>query len=139
MKQCSKCKLDKPYTDFNWKNKIKGIYQGYCRLCTKQYKDAHYQNNKGYYLEKQRQREIRIWSWVRELKNVPCADCKVKYPYYAMDFDHTGLRIKNFNISDFVIRGFSKQRIEEEIKQCDIVCSNCHRIRTFKRKQGTLE
>lgn len=24
----------------------------------------------------------------RQLKEVPCGDCNIKYPYYVMDFDH---------------------------------------------------
>jgi hypothetical protein len=27
--------------------------------------------------------------------------------------------------------------IEKELKKCDLVCSNCHRIRTQKRRTGS--
>jgi hypothetical protein len=31
-------------------------------------------------------------------------------------------------------KGSSKKNILKEIKKCDLVCANCHRIRTHERK-----
>lgn len=64
-----------------------------------------------------------------------CADCGlsgVNYPE-VLDFDHRG--DKKFNISEFrrVTSGFNK--VKEEINKCDLVCSNCHRIRTVERRK----
>ena len=59
----------------------------------------------------------------------PCMDCGEYYPYYVMDFDHVR-GTKEFNISDAAYSvGF--QRLIDEIVKCDLVCSNCHRERTF--------
>jgi ADP-ribose pyrophosphatase YjhB (NUDIX family) len=68
---------------------------------------------------------------VREIKEAsPCQDCGVKYPYYVMDFDHR--ENKKFIISTaYLRRGINI--IFEEIKKCDLVCSNCHRQRTQNR------
>jgi hypothetical protein len=33
-----------------------------------------------------------------------------------------------------LIPTLSKKKIDEEIAKCEIVCSNCHRIRTHQRK-----
>jgi 5-methylcytosine-specific restriction endonuclease McrA len=67
-------------------------------------------------------------------KNGKCSDCGFlgkDYPE-VLDFDH--LRDKKFNISEYrrYTSGFNK--VKEEISKCDLVCSNCHRIRTVKRK-----
>jgi hypothetical protein len=67
-------------------------------------------------------------------KNKPCADCGAAHPPWMMDFDHvTGE--KSFNVSAGVC--FGKKKLLEEIAKCDVVCSNCHRNRTFMRRQDT--
>jgi formate-dependent nitrite reductase cytochrome c552 subunit len=76
------------------------------------------------WLERQR-------DYVRNLKTNPCADCHKIYPPCVMDFDHVRGK-KKFNIA----RGLnkvSKDKLEAEILKCDLVCSNCHRIRTELR------
>ena len=35
-----------------------------------------------------------------------------------------------------LIGGWSREKVDEEIKKCDIVCSNCHRIRTYSKLAG---
>lgn len=57
-------------------------------------------------------------------------DCGVVYPPYVLDFDHRDPSTKKFNIAMHV-RQVSRQRLLAEIEKCDIVCANCHRIRTF--------
>ena len=71
--------------------------------------------------------------YIQELKEkTPCMDCKESYPYYVMDFDHVRGR-KQANVMELVPT-LSKKRIDEEIAKCEIVCSNCHRIRTHMRR-----
>jgi len=62
-----------------------------------------------------------------------CIDCNTKYPFYVLDFDHTrGNKVSNIGqMLDY----FSMEDILKEVAKCDIVCSNCHRIRTYQRKQ----
>jgi hypothetical protein len=59
-----------------------------------------------------------------------CIDCGINN-HIILDFDH--LRDKKYNISRMVHDGFSWKAIEKEIKKCQIVCANCHRIRTYNR------
>lgn len=68
---------------------------------------------------------------IAKIKDVPCADCGLKYPPYVMDFDHVR-GVKSFNISAKG-RVCSMEKLMEEVSKCEIVCSNCHRIRTAKR------
>ena len=70
-------------------------------------------------------------AFINEIKSVPCMDCGNMFPPCAMDFDHVNGE-KVANISE--MKTYTIERIKEEISKCDIVCSNCHRIRTFKRK-----
>lgn len=75
-----------------------------------------------------------LWrSFVDALKSTPCADCKLKYPPYMMEFDHVR-GIKLFNISESQRRCYDD--IIKEVKKCDVVCSNCHKARTHDRQQG---
>ena len=70
---------------------------------------------------------------IADIKNVPCADCGGVFPPCVMDFDH---------VSDDKTRGVAQMMshslevILEEISKCEIVCANCHAIRTHERKQG---
>ncbi len=65
-------------------------------------------------------------------KSKPCVDCKEKYPYYIMEFDHVpGRGTKSFAISSGL--AISLIKLETEMKKCDIVCANCHRRRTYMR------
>jgi hypothetical protein len=59
-----------------------------------------------------------------------CADCGIKN-HIVLDFDH--LRDKKYNISRMIHDGFSWKAIKKEIEKCEIVCANCHRIRTYNR------
>jgi len=62
----------------------------------------------------------------------PCMDCQQWYPYFMMDFDHRPDENKSKNVSH--INEFSTvAELDEEIAKCDLVCSNCHRLRTWQR------
>ncbi len=59
-------------------------------------------------------------------------DCGVQYPHYVMDFDHRDKKKKLAGINKMInFHSYSKKKIFEEIKKCDLVCANCHRIRTY--------
>ena len=66
------------------------------------------------------------------LKDVPCADCGGKFPPECMDFDHVrGEKL-------FLVGSAGQRSIEDvdaEIAKCDVICANCHRTRTKKRRQ----
>jgi hypothetical protein len=79
---------------------------------------------------KRKARAEEIRKAVRELKSsTPCADCKRKYPHYVMDFDHVRGK-KAHNISA-LMRNSPTPRVWVEIAKCEVVCSNCHRARTY--------
>ncbi len=70
--------------------------------------------------------------YVNKVKSVPCKDCNIKYPPYCMDFDHTDDN-KEGNISHMARWPVGLEKLKREIEKCEIVCSNCHRCRTYKR------
>lgn len=83
---------------------------------------------------------------VIEAKSEPCDDCGQTFHFAAMDFDHRPGEIKVGTIA-VLARSGNKQRLLDEMAKCDLVCSNCHRIRTWMRRvvshspsdSGTLE
>ena len=58
----------------------------------------------------------------------PCLDCGVMYPAVCMDFDHRDPTTKRFLISHGLHN--SCATVMTELLKCDLVCSNCHRLRT---------
>ena len=52
------------------------------------------------------------------------------FPVYVMDFDHRDPDDKEALISHLV-NALSLRRLVAEMAKCDVVCSNCHRIRTY--------
>ena len=64
-----------------------------------------------------------------------CIDCKVKYPHYMLDFDHLP-EYEKIGSPANIGRRHSWKKAIEEIAKCEIVCANCHRIRSFNR--GTM-
>lgn len=59
-----------------------------------------------------------------------CADCGYAENSVALDFDHVR-GDKLFNVSRG--SGYPWQTVLDEIAKCDVVCANCHRIRTSRR------
>lgn len=68
---------------------------------------------------------------IDELKRNPCMDCGNTFPTCAMQFDHRPGEVKKFRLGQSSNRSWST--IEAEIAKCDLVCANCHAIRTYER------
>lgn len=78
-------------------------------------------------------RKAAIREWVRTLKAAPCTDCGQTFPPECMDFDHRDGRTKLRGVGILAGAGSSRRLISTEIAKCDLVCANCHRIRTQRR------
>lgn len=63
----------------------------------------------------------------------PCADCGENDPV-ILEFDHLGN--KSFDIGQ-ALPYRNWQSILDEIAKCEVVCANCHRRRTARRR-GSL-
>ncbi len=133
-KLCNTCHTEKPLADF-WKCSANGK-QYYLHKCSPCQKSPEF-------IQKARERSIErtklLGEVLRAAKNVPCMDCKIKYPQYAMDFDHRPGTEKQFTIGNAKASKKCMWRIHEEITKCDVVCANCHRMRTHERRQAIKE
>jgi hypothetical protein len=94
------------------------------------YRRKYYLENREYTLAVNRANREKRLTAMRAAKDKPCADCGHKFPHPCMEFDHVR-GVKKFCVSQ--ING-SMKRIREEIAKCEVVCANCHRIRTWNRK-----
>lgn len=63
------------------------------------------------------------------LTNQSCVDCGFN-DIRALQFDHRNPDQKRGEISNMVSTAYSWDTILDEISKCDIVCANCHSIRT---------
>lgn len=138
-RKCSKCGETKELSKFyQRKTHRSGKYYEVCKECFKIRGRIYYHQNHERQLHlallrKKRYREERKL-WLEKIKDRPCKDCGVKYPPYVMDFDHTNGKIKIASISWLALHNTANlETIKSEIEKCDLVCSNCHRIRTHRR------
>lgn len=73
---------------------------------------------------------------LRELRDVPCVDCGERYQPYQMDFDHRDPSTKSFGVTSGRAMLMSSAKLLAEVAKCDVVCANCHRIRTQALSQA---
>lgn len=82
---------------------------------------------------KQKARRAEIREWVRSLKEgKPCVDCGHSFHFAAMDWDHLPGYDKVGQVNRLLLT-YNKQVVLDEIAKCDLVCSNCHRVRSYER------
>lgn len=98
----------------------------------REYSKRHYARNKKAIIAKKVKRQAEIREHIRLSKAGPCMDCGNSFPPFVMDYDHRDPSAKSMSLADAPKSGWSNKRLEEEIAKCDLVCANCHRIRTWK-------
>lgn len=98
-KTCSRCKLSKPFEEYNFRHRATGAKHSYCKECGKGLTRNHYRNNKRQYLDRNTRAYLKRRELARQIKSCPCADCGILYPYYVMDFDHKEGEIKEYELN----------------------------------------
>jgi len=132
-KLCTRCGKVKPVDDFHrWRRDGR---QPWCKECRKVYDAAYHRKTWGpARLEQKRQRQREFSAWFRGLKvDRPCADCGLVFDPAVMQWDHLPGTTKLANLSDLG-RGANRARVLEEIEKCELVCANCHALRTVSRR-----
>lgn len=139
MKVCCTCKVDKPLDDY-YNNKSKSDGKSYqCRECKSGYNKSWYTRNKKKHkadvVQNNNKYKYAARSIVNKIKENPCMDCNIVFPEECMDFDHVKGK-KYANISTIVNgkRTVSLAVLHKELLKCELVCSNCHRMRTKARR-----
>jgi hypothetical protein len=98
------------------------------------YDAAYHQERRAVRMTQKRARIATLVAWMRELKSKPCADCGGCFHPAAMTFDHLPGSGKAADVADLVRRG-SIGLARLEVAKCEVVCANCHAMRTFLRRE----
>jgi len=130
-KICTKCNKTKVVDDFAFRRTLKGERQPWCKECSKKYFGKYYKGNTQRYRARAAKVQQEAILFIRDSKdNQPCKVCNTRYPHYVLDYHHRDSTSKIDNIMSLASAG--KQKVAEEMAKCDLICSNCHRFRTFK-------
>lgn len=68
------------------------------------------------------------------LKESVCENCGNK-DFRVLEFDHRFRELKDDNVSNLITNGTIK-KLKEEISKCDILCANCHKIKTHRENNS---
>ncbi len=141
--RCYRCGIEKPVHDFAWRRKDRGQQDTFCRPCRSAYGREHYEANRQRYIDQARVQKERLrlertkylidFYLIDFFETHPCIDCGERDPV-VLEFDH--LRDKRFSIGLKLCTN-SWKSILAEMEKCEVVCANCHRKRTARRK-GSL-
>lgn len=134
-RRCYRCGEVKPADDFAWRRKARNQRDSFCRSCRSAYGKEHYAANRQRYIDQAhaKKRELRLERTLLLLayfEEHPCVDCGERDPV-VLEFDH--LRDKLFAIGP-KLTSRSWPSILIEIEKCEVVCANCHRRRTARRR-----
>lgn len=162
-KRCPKCEVTKELDQYHKDKSRKSGRQVRCKNCNKEYDTLHREHknkySKLYYHRTKEERRsyrkayneshrlearryvltnhIDYCYLIPKYKDIPCLDCGNIFPFVAMDFDHRPDEVKLFKVcslSKLKATAENISLIEKEIAKCDLICANCHRVRTHHRR-----
>ena len=128
-RRCKRCERTLPLEAFN---RYKDGHQWWCRECFKSY----FRDRGRLHLEQVARsrdaRRERAHEYVLgRLLASQCADCQETDPI-VLEYDHTGAKARE--VGALVGRSTRIDLIAAEISNCEVVCCNCHRRRTYLRR-----
>jgi len=135
---CSKCGLEKNIEQFPLRNNLTHRRQSYCVDCRKTYGASWYERNKEYQKANARKHSIEYRAAAKEyvwnyLLTRHCIQCGESNPV-VLEFHHARGEKEN-DIAHLINQsGSSLNMLIAELKKCDVLCANCHRILTAKER-----
>jgi len=129
-KKCCICKKELKRQCFYKSTKSKDGLQSKCVKCHKLYRKKHYLENKQKYLDKAKANRAKyrkdFLDWIKSQKCNICSN----NDFRVLEFHHK--RDKEYNISKKVGK-VKFETLKKEINKCEILCANCHRIKTAEQ------
>jgi len=134
---CSRERIWKPKSEFNYLDVEHGILQQVCRDCQQQQMRERYANNRNRVRTINKVSKLNTREESREfvyqyLCENPCVDCGESNPL-VLTFDHVRGR-KRGNVSDMIGNGWAIETIKIEMGKCVVVCFNCHMRRERNKR-----
>jgi hypothetical protein len=132
MKRCGKCKRTLPLARFH---RYRDRHQDWCKDCKRAYAAEYYDRNRAErtaYNARQRREAAAWYSSLKEGR--PCTDCGGVFHPAAMQWDHPPGVEKLAHVAE-LYRG-RRDRVLAEIAKCELVCANCHAVRTSERRRS---
>ena len=132
MKRCYNCGQTKENSFFAKNKSRKDGLQSKCRDCDNRRNREYFKENRSSIILKirgvkskhlERNREF-IINYLKENSCVDCGNTDIR----VLEFDHQ--HSKKYLVSRMVSSGYSLKTIKNEIEKCEVVCANCHKIRT---------
>ena len=131
VKRCGTCGVEKDIAEFHRRG---AIQQSMCRTCRRAYDADYHRRTRARRIAQKRRYHSELVRWYRALKDAPCSDCGGRFHHSAMAWDHRPSERKKFDVRNMVRKTHSKRQILQEIAKCDLVCANCHAVRSFRRR-----
>ena len=84
--------------------------------------------------EKRSKKRSEVRAWIADYKRtLSCIRCGFNHPA-ALQFHHTGVGIKKFEIGSAAALQKSLKQVQEEIAKCECICANCHLIHHYDER-----
>jgi hypothetical protein len=133
MKLCGRCGRRKALCEFHLSTR--SGHQAWCKACRKEYaRDYHRRTREIRIAQKKRwQKEYAAWGLGLKVGR-PCTDCGRTFHPTAMQWDHLPGTDKVAEISTLINRRHNKSLILDELAKCELVCANCHALRSYQRR-----
>ena|SRR3990167_6807715 len=137
-KLCKSCNETKPASEF-WK-RGNGL-RAYCKDCCKEKWTDHYHANPDFKNKKieQNKKSVLKQAQINQeyilsyLLDKQCSDCYTE-DILVLEFDHI-TEDKIASVSS-MIKSSKLEKLKKEINKCEVVCRNCHIIRTQRRSNS---
>jgi len=122
----------KPLSDFHRRGT--SGRQTWCRACRRVYDRDYHARTRETRIAQKRKRHLELRAWYLDLKRAPCSDCKGVFAPEVMTWDHLPGSVKLDDVANLLQRSHSKRVILREIAKSELVCANCHAIRSLERR-----
>jgi hypothetical protein len=143
--------MTRPYRrlNLNWDNPEE--VRAYFKATEDKYKGRYTEKRNQYYAKlkmnkppmiRKGNKKDKIKAFVLDYKQTHnCVTCGQKFPHYVMDFHHREPLDKSFGIAEAYCSSKNKGKynidlVVDEMAKCDLLCANCHRIRTHEERHN---
>lgn len=142
MKTCSVCLKSKNEEDYFYRNKRTEKLHAQCKQCYIEKRRAiwksYYHKHGSKYRENAVQRNKLLKIRLREqlvifLSSKSCISCG-NSDIRVLEFDHIDPKTKSFSIARAIGDIRSWDEIQKELKKCQVLCANCHKIKTAEEQ-----